>query len=97
MIIRVFEDAVQGQRTQARVASISWDRSFSFHGGSRINTAANREIPGHWEGVLVAGGKNSYIATLVRGILVFSCWSKCRAKKRKRWFLSCVSMFVNFR
>src|SRR5436309_1925968 len=52
-------------------------RHFSEHGHSRKQivdaisirerpaTAENRAVPGHWEGDLLAGGKNSYIATLV--------------------------------
>jgi len=42
--------------------------------------AEDRAIPGHWEGDLLAGGKNSYIATLVERHSRFLVLIKVRSK-----------------
>ena len=42
--------------------------------------AEDRAIPGHWEGDLLAGGKNSYIATLVERHSRFLLLIKVRNK-----------------
>jgi IS30 family transposase len=43
--------------------------------------AEDRAIPGHWEGDLLAGGKNSYIATLVERHSRFAMLIKVRSKE----------------
>jgi IS30 family transposase len=43
--------------------------------------AEDRAIPGHWEGDLLAGGKNSYIATLVERHSRFAILIKVRSKE----------------
>jgi len=65
---------------------------FSEHGHSRGQIvdaisirerpaeAEDRAIPGHWEGDLLAGGKNSYIATLVERHSRFLVLIKVRSK-----------------
>jgi transposase, IS30 family len=67
-------------------------RHFSEHGHSRGQIvdalsirerpaeAEDRAIPGHWEGDLLAGGKNSYIATLVERHSRFLMLIKVRSK-----------------
>ena len=67
-------------------------RHFSEHGHSRGQIvdaisirerpaeAEDRAIPGHWEGDLLAGGKNSYIATLVERHSRFLVLIKVRSK-----------------
>jgi IS30 family transposase len=67
-------------------------RHFSEHGHSRGQIvdaisirerpaeADDRAIPGHWEGDLLAGGKNSYIATLVERHSRFLMLIKVRSK-----------------
>ena len=41
----------------------------------------DRAIPGHWEGDLLAGGKNSYIATLVERHSRFALLIKVPSKE----------------
>ena len=67
-------------------------RHFSEHGHTRGQIvdaisirerpaeAEDRAIPGHWEGDLLAGGKNSYIATLVERHSRFLVLIKVRSK-----------------
>jgi IS30 family transposase len=67
-------------------------RHFSEHGHSwgqivdaisireRPAEAKDRAIPGHWEGDLLAGGKNSYMATLVERHSRFLMLIKVRSK-----------------
>lgn len=43
--------------------------------------AADRAIPGHWEGDLIQGSKNSYIITLVECHLHFVMLAKIRDNK----------------
>src|ERR1700722_1988100 len=68
-------------------------RHFSEHGHSRGQIvdaisirerpaeAEDRAIPGHWEGDLLAGGKNSYIATLVERHSRFAMLIKVPSKE----------------
>ena len=68
-------------------------RHFSEHGHSRGQIvdavcirerpaeAEDRAIPGHWEGDLLSGGKNSYIATLVERHSRFAMLIKVRSKE----------------
>jgi len=67
-------------------------RHFSEHGHSRGQIvdaisirerpaeAEDRAIPGHWEGDLLAGGKNSYVATLVERHSLFLMLIKVPSK-----------------
>jgi IS30 family transposase len=41
----------------------------------------DRAIPGHWEGDLLSGAKNSYIATLVERHARFAMWIKVPSKE----------------
>jgi IS30 family transposase len=63
--------------------------SMDTHGGQIVDAVsirerpaeADRAIPGHWEGDLLAGGKNSYSATLVERNLRFLMLIKVRSKE----------------
>jgi IS30 family transposase len=46
----------------------------------RPATAADRAVPGHWEGDLLAGGRNSYIGTLVERKTRYVMLVKVRSK-----------------
>jgi IS30 family transposase len=63
------EGSVFPQREHARHASEHGHRRGQIVDAISIRErpaeAEDRAIPGHWEGDLLAGGKNSYIATLV--------------------------------
>ena len=55
---------------RSRHSERTWDTpegrsSMRFPSANDLREAEDRAIPGHWEGDLLAGGKNSYIATLV--------------------------------
>ena len=56
----------------------------------------DRAIPGHWEGDLLSGAKNSYIATLVERHSRFAMLLKVPSKETEAVVAAFVSMFVNF-
>jgi IS30 family transposase len=56
----------------------------------------DRAVPGHWEGDLLSGTKNSYIATLVERHSRFAMLIKVRSKETEVVVAALSGMFENF-
>src|ERR1035437_2092749 len=83
------QELIQHLRTQRRIRRSRHSRVSGHHSGQIVDAISIRErpaeiedraIPGHWEGDLIGGTKNSHIATLVERHSRFTALVKVRSK-----------------